>query len=72
MFILARAVTYATLFISLVLIFLPARILTATGIVGPMVIGVWQVAGILMGLAGASLALWCILTFEQCSISPLR
>ena len=63
MFILARAMTYATLFISLVLIFLPARILTATGIVGPTVIGVWQVAGIMMGLAGASLALWCILTF---------
>ena len=60
---LARAVTYATLFVSFVLIFVPARVLTATGIGRPAAIGVWQVAGVLVGLAGAALALWCILTF---------
>lgn len=63
MFVLARAVTYATIFVGLLLVFLPARILTASGIVGPATIGVWQVAGILVGLAGAALALSCILTF---------
>jgi protein-S-isoprenylcysteine O-methyltransferase Ste14 len=63
MFLLARAVTYATLFISLVLVFLPARVLTASGIVSPPTIGAWQVAGMLVGLVGAALAVWCILTF---------
>jgi protein-S-isoprenylcysteine O-methyltransferase Ste14 len=63
MFMLARAVTYATLFVGLVLIFLPATILTASGIIRPAAIGVAQVAGVLVGVAGAVLALWCILTF---------
>ena len=63
MFVLARAVTYAALFIGLVLIFLPARILSSTGLVRPSPIGVWQVAGMLVGAAGATLALTCILTF---------
>ena len=63
MFVLARAVTYATLFIGLVLVFLPARVLNAAGVVWPAAIGVWQVAGILIAVAGAALALWCILTF---------
>ena len=63
MFILARAVTYATLFAGLVLIFLPARILSLAGIVRPTAIGPWQVAGTLVGAVGAALALLCILTF---------
>lgn len=63
MFVLARAATYATLFVSLVLIFVPSRILDASGVIRPVAIGVWQVAGIILGIAGAALALWCILTF---------
>src|SRR5687767_5735421 len=63
MFVVARAVTYATLFISLFLIFLPARVLTASGIVWHGTIGPWQIAGIVLGAAGAALALWCIVTF---------
>jgi protein-S-isoprenylcysteine O-methyltransferase Ste14 len=63
MFVLVRAVTYATLFISLVLIFLPARILSSAGVTVPAVIGTWQVVGTLIGAAGAALALSCILTF---------
>ena len=62
-FLLTRAVVYSTLFVSLMLIFLPARVLSASGIVPPAAIGAWQVAGVLVGLAGAALALWCILTF---------
>ena len=63
MFVLARAVTYASLFIGLLLIFLPERILSSTGIVRPPAIGAWQIAGALLGAAGATLALTCIATF---------
>ena len=63
MFILARAVTYAALFVSLVLIFVPARVLSASGVLPPTAVGVWQVAGMLLGAAGAALALSCIVAF---------
>lgn len=62
-FIFARAATYAALFIGLLLVFLPNRILSATGIIRPSTIGVWQIAGMLLGVSGAALALACILTF---------
>ena len=62
-FILARAATYSALFIGFLLIFLPARIASTTGIIRPAAIGVWQVAGMLLGASGAALALACILTF---------
>ena len=63
MFVLARAATYSVLFMGLLLVFLPDRILSTTGITQPAAIGVWQVAGILVGASGAALALTCILTF---------
>jgi protein-S-isoprenylcysteine O-methyltransferase Ste14 len=63
MFVLARAVTYSALFIGFLLIFLPARILSSSGIIKPASIGVWQVAGMLLGASGAALALTCVLTF---------
>lgn len=63
MFILARALIYATLFIALVLIFVPARVLSASGIASPATIGAWQLAGLALGTVGAALALWCIFTF---------
>ncbi len=63
MFILARALTYAALFVGLVLIFLPATVLSSSGIVLPAAFGTWQVAGTLLGAVGAALALSCILTF---------
>jgi protein-S-isoprenylcysteine O-methyltransferase Ste14 len=62
-FVLARAVTYAALFIGLLLIYLPARLLAWSGVVRPAAIGAPQVAGMAIGAAGAALALWCILTF---------
>jgi protein-S-isoprenylcysteine O-methyltransferase Ste14 len=62
-FIFARAAPYAALFIGLLLIFLPNRILSSTGIVPPSTIGAWQIAGMLFGVSGATLALACILTF---------
>jgi protein-S-isoprenylcysteine O-methyltransferase Ste14 len=63
MFVLARAATYSALFIGLLLIFLPDRILSATGIRQPTAIGAWQVAGMFLGALGAALAITCILTF---------
>jgi protein-S-isoprenylcysteine O-methyltransferase Ste14 len=62
-FVLARAATYSALFVGLLLIFLPTRILTSTGIIQPAAIGAWQGAGMLLGASGAALALACILTF---------
>jgi protein-S-isoprenylcysteine O-methyltransferase Ste14 len=63
MFVLARAVTYSTLFIGLLLVFLPARILSSAGLVQPPAIHAWQVIGGLLGAAGAALAVTCIVTF---------
>ena len=63
MFVLARAVTYSTLFVGLVLIFVPARLLSSSGVVPPTVIGISQAAGMLVGAAGAAVALSCIVVF---------
>ena len=65
MFVLVRVVTYAALFIGLVLIYVPARLLSWSGIVRPAAIGVPQVAGMVIGAAGAAVALWCIFTFAS-------
>jgi protein-S-isoprenylcysteine O-methyltransferase Ste14 len=63
MFVFVRAATYATLFVALVLIFLPARVLSSAGILPPAAMGPAQIAGMLLGTAGALFALWCILSF---------
>lgn len=60
---LGRALTYASLFIGLVLVFVPARLLAWSGVPRPPAMGVWQVAGMLWAGAGGALALWCVLTF---------
>ena len=62
-FVLIRAITYSTLFIGFLLVFLPARVLAWSGIARPASIGAAQVAGMVVGASGAVLALWCILTF---------
>ena len=63
MFALARAATYSTLFIGLLLVYLPGRLLAWSGIRTPAGIGAWQLVGIVLGGAGAVVALACILTF---------
>jgi len=65
MFVLVRAVTYAALFIGFVLIYVPARLLSLSGIVRPATIELQQVAGMVIGAAGAAVALWCIFTFAS-------
>jgi protein-S-isoprenylcysteine O-methyltransferase Ste14 len=44
-------------------VFLPARVLSWSGIVQPASIGPAQIAGVIVGASGAVLALWCIITF---------
>jgi protein-S-isoprenylcysteine O-methyltransferase Ste14 len=63
MFVLARAVTYATLFVGVLLVFLPGQVLTRSGITPPAGVGPPEIAGMAVGLAGAVLALWSILAF---------
>lgn len=63
MFILVRTITYSALFIGFLLIYAPARVLAWSGIIRPEVIGEPQVSGMVIGAAGAAIALWCIFTF---------
>lgn len=58
-----RAITYSTLFIGFVLVFLPAQVLAGAGIQMPGRSGGPQIAGMLVAAAGAAVAAWCILTF---------
>jgi protein-S-isoprenylcysteine O-methyltransferase Ste14 len=62
-FVFLRAITYASLFIGALLVWLPGRVLLWSGIVRPVRIGAAQVGGMLIGASGALLALWCIVTF---------
>jgi protein-S-isoprenylcysteine O-methyltransferase Ste14 len=63
MFVAFRAITYATCFVGLLLIYLPARVLIWSGIQRPAAIHGTQVVGIIAGTVGAAVALWCIVTF---------
>jgi protein-S-isoprenylcysteine O-methyltransferase Ste14 len=63
MIVLARAVTYAALFIGLVLVLLPAQLLSWSGMTPPAGRGISQMAGVAMAGAGGVLALWCVATF---------
>ncbi len=63
MFLLTRALVYATLFIGFLLVFLPAQVISSSGIATPQSIGVPQVFGIALAALGMLLAVSCILTF---------
>ena len=63
MFVLVRALTYATLFVGLVLFFLPAQLLPSSALARPETIGGLEVAGIAVAAGGAAIAVWCILSF---------
>ena len=58
-----RAITYSTLFVGFVLVFLPAQFLAGAGVARPAERSAPQVAGMLVAAAGAAVAAWCILTF---------
>jgi protein-S-isoprenylcysteine O-methyltransferase Ste14 len=61
--ILTRAVTYATLFIGFLLVFLPVRIVSWSGIRSIPVAGLPQILGMFIAAVGLAIAVWCILTF---------
>ena len=63
MFVLVRAVVYATLFIGFLLVYLPARFLAWSGIVRLEVIGGQQIAGMIIVTIGGAIALWCVFAF---------
>ena len=62
-FVLIRAIVYATCFIAFLLIFIPGRLLDRSGIARPPSIGATELVGMAAALLGAFVALWCILTF---------
>ena len=63
MVVLIRALTYATLFIGFLLVFLPAQLLEWSGVAPPEVIGPGEIAGVALVGVGVLLAVWCIVTF---------
>lgn len=65
MFVIFRAITYATLFVGFLLIYLPARLLSWSGIVRPTAWGASQIVGMIIGNTGALVALCCIFTFAR-------
>ena len=65
MFVVARAVTYSVLFIGFLLVYVPARVLSWSGVVRPATYAAPQFVGMVAAAAGASVALWCIYTFAS-------
>jgi protein-S-isoprenylcysteine O-methyltransferase Ste14 len=63
MFVIVRTITYASLFIGLLLVYLPARILAWSGIVHPAAMDWPQIAGLVVGTIGAVIALSCVCAF---------
>ena len=63
MTVLIRSITYASLFSGLILVFLPAQVLSRSGVTWPTSFGVAQLAGMIVAAAGATIAVWCILAF---------
>jgi protein-S-isoprenylcysteine O-methyltransferase Ste14 len=61
--VLIRAIVYATLFISFLLVYLPARTLSWAGVAQPDRLGPAQLVGLVVTACGAALCLWCILSF---------
>jgi hypothetical protein len=60
---LLRAVAYSAGFVGLVLVYLPARLLS--GLSRPVGLGLQQIAGMAVAAMGAALASWCTLTFAS-------
>jgi protein-S-isoprenylcysteine O-methyltransferase Ste14 len=62
MLLIVRTITYASLFVGLVVIYLPGHLLSWSGIVRPAATELQQVAGMVIATVGAGVALWCVLT----------
>jgi hypothetical protein len=68
MFAIVRTITYATIFVGVLLVYLPARILAWSGITRPAVLAWPQIAGIVVVTAGALVALCCLWAFAWIGI----
>ncbi len=58
-----RATTYATLFIAVVLVYLPVQALSWMRVARPADLGLPQLVGAIATAIGGAVALWCIATF---------
>jgi hypothetical protein len=63
LFLTFRAITYSTFFVGFLLIYLPTRALSWSGIVRLAAMEVPQRVGMIVGSAGVLIALSCIFTF---------
>lgn len=63
MFPIVRTIVYATLFVGLLLVYLPSRILAWSGIARPTVLEWPQIAGLAIATIGALIALACVWAF---------
>ncbi|HUG42409.1 MAG TPA: isoprenylcysteine carboxylmethyltransferase family protein [Longimicrobiales bacterium] len=63
MFPLLRALIYGSLFVALLLVLLPARVLEWSGVSRPEPWGAAQAAGAAITVLGAAVAVWCVLAF---------
>lgn len=63
MFVLIRTVTYAALLVSLLLVFLPAEVLSSWGIARPAASQAGHIIGMALGVGGAAIALWSVVVF---------
>lgn len=63
MAVVVRAITFASLFIGLVLFLLPAQVLSRSGFAPPASIGLLEVAGMIVAICGGALGLWCVGSF---------
>ena len=61
--VVVRATTWVTLFGGVVLVYVPARALSWAEVARPPRLGLPQLAGGVATAAGATLAIWCIVTF---------
>jgi protein-S-isoprenylcysteine O-methyltransferase Ste14 len=62
-FTLLRALIYASLFVALLLVLLPAQVLEWSGVRAPARFGVAQALGLAVVVLGGAVALWCVLAF---------
>jgi protein-S-isoprenylcysteine O-methyltransferase Ste14 len=60
---LIRSLVYSTLFIAFVLVFLPAQVLRLSEAKAPSTMEWPQIVGMVLVVAGAVLAIWCVVTF---------
>jgi protein-S-isoprenylcysteine O-methyltransferase Ste14 len=61
-FVLVRAITYATLFIGFLLVYIPGLLLGSAN-ARPVIIEAPQIAGMIITSLGTAIALWCLFTF---------